>query len=256
MAAAVVSGSPSTYSDLDVVALNNQAVTFVDTDHETSVTILRTALQNFVQQEQARESPENDEDASTDSEQRLPEIIGFRVHGEEGLLHSTARVSLVQSCFARPIRLIPSESTSCRSPLNTSAFAFGVVIFNLALLFHRKSFDLTELEARRKLATARSLYVKSQQVLSDLDVREFLQSEARASIELIIMAILNNLSQIALIFSESEEARRQVRELLAFADHVHPEAYQPETAYLLRWYKACFVANSQLCLMSNAAEAA
>jgi hypothetical protein len=126
--------------------------------------------------------------------------------------------------------------------LNTSVVS-AIILFNLGVLYHLKSMEGNGSE--RKLIKARDLYEKSRILLTDAGVS--LAPTGNPVVDVLYMAIMNNLAQVSYDLSSYDAARCYVYLLIEFALSIEPVLYSSiQTAYIMESEKNRFLLMASL----------
>ncbi len=165
---------------------------------------------------------------------------------------------LLQDAFVQVLNLIPLDTAYSDDPLINIAVATSIVLFNLAVTHHRHSLlqpaqSCDDNFDRVLFEQARALYKKSLSIIID---PKYVCTGSRAVIELIAMAIHNNLAQMSFRLADYEQSRIYFDQLIWCASSVHPEAYANETALLLQYLKNVFLTNALVFMVPVTAAAA
>jgi len=107
-------------------------------------------------------------------------------------------------------------------PLINTTVVSTLVIFNLALVYHVKGIHEKALNEAR-LYKAHSLYIKAHLLLVDAGVSY--GSTGNAVVDLLSMAVCNNLAHVCYELSRYEESRAHFDSLIRFALSVIPQRY-------------------------------
>jgi len=306
-----------------IVALNNQGVAWLYTDRATALSFFRAALESMrsllgwfgveaqpetsqTYQQQEIHYPHQQQNSlpfSAMPNMARPPRPSSPTPGQQlplDLQHQPEVPSLIENVFVRAFHLIDSADGAAaysQDPLNNISVAFAIVLFNMAIAFHWQALHeelpvsscspdpMTHLAWYDCLTRAKLLYLKAQFILNKLGIT----NEAtcgHAVIDLVSMALLNNLAQVCQAFedrnirkipstvsggySENNQdsnhcedssatitaSQRFGRQLLAFCATVVPAQHDVDTASILRWYMSAFQLHAQLLQMPTMASAA
>lgn len=132
---------------------------------------------------------------------------------------SPSSVPFVQS---QAINVIPLPTAYSHDPLVNMTIVSSIVLFNLGIVYHLRGLEGTS-ESAAHLVKACSLYQKSQVLLADSGVP--LNSTGNPVIDMLSMAINNNLAQVFFELSMYEDSRQHFEQLISFAVTVVPARY-------------------------------
>lgn len=215
------------------VVLNNSGVACLQAgDLATSLDLFRRALQATIGALHPGDGP---------SVEQVPRPIE-RVVTQETVLAD----SLVNSChvYTRAINLIPMDAAYSQDSLVNTTIVSSIILFNLALVYHVKGLEGFDNWCQARIFKARSLYLKSRTLLAEAGV-SLASSMGHPVIDILSMALFNNLGQCAFQLSEYEESQAHFDQLVAFAASVQSvQEYDPETSALLSWHKNMFITNA------------
>jgi len=146
--------------------------------------------------------------------------------------------------YTRAINLIPCESAYSLDPLMNTTIVSSIILFNLGLVYHVKGLEGFDNAYQARLFKARSLYMKVRTLLTEAGISSQ-RSSSNPVIDILNMAVFNNLGQSAFYLSEYEQSRFHFEELVAFATTVKPtEQHDEETIVLIEWHKSIFLLNA------------
>jgi tetratricopeptide (TPR) repeat protein len=120
------------------------------------------------------------------------------------------------------INIISSPTAYSPDVLINTTVVSGIVIFNLAIVYHLKGLEGNNLGVMR-LLKAISLYQKSHLLLSDAGVP--LGATGNPVIDMLSMALFNNMAQVSFELALYEESRHYFDNLVRFARTVSPQLY-------------------------------
>lgn len=144
-------------------------------------------------------------------------------------------------------------SYSPDSLINTTVIS-TIVIFNLALVYHIKGLHEKALTDAR-LHKAHSLYIKAHLLLTDAGVT--FGSTGNAVVDLLAMAVSNNLAQVSYELLSYEESRAHFDCLIRFALTVVPGRYGDQyVGSVMDQQKSNFLLNAIILHAPNLAPAA
>ena len=108
----------------------------------------------------------------------------------------------------------------------------AAIVFNLALLFHLRGVQQQQIcggqdhQYKAHLVKALSLYRQSYRLLSQgLGSHFYVRSTGNASLDLLIMALLNNKADLSLSLSDQEESKVMFAQLIRFGISVRDMAF-------------------------------
>lgn len=150
--------------------------------------------------------------------------------------------SSVPFAYARGINLIPCQAAYSPDPLINTTIVSSIIIFNLSIIYHLKGLEGSSLSVMR-LNKAKSLYQKSHHLLADAGVP--LGSTGNPVIDMLSMALFNNLAHVSFEMATYEESRRYFDHLIRFALTVVPTRYgDAYVGTLLEQQKSNFLLNA------------
>ncbi|CAB9526548.1 expressed unknown protein [Seminavis robusta] len=139
-------------------------------------------------------------------------------------------------------------------PLINTTVISTIIIFNLAVVYHLKGLHEKALNESR-LHKARSLYVKAHLLLNDAGVSY--GSTGNAVVDLLSMAVSNNLAQVSYELSSYDESRAHFDGLIRFALTVVPSRYGDRyVGSIMDQQKSNFLLNAIILHAPNLAPAA
>lgn len=152
-----------------------------------------------------------------------------------------------QFAFVRALNLIPLRNVYSEDPLVNLSIVSSIVLFNLSIVYHRQGLA-QEMECQARLAQenlykAQSLYAKAQALLMESRISTT-ESHGHAVIDILNMAIYNNLAQSYHIQANFAASKHYFGLLVRYASSVIPELHDPDTANLLEWHKSFFLLNA------------
>ena len=150
--------------------------------------------------------------------------------------------SSVPFVHSHAINIIPSPNAYSADELVNTTVVSGIILFNLAVVYHLKGLDGTS-ESTMRLAKSRSLYQKSLLLLADAGVPP--TSTGNPVIDMLCMALYNNLAQASFEMCIYEDSRRYFENLIRFALTVVPARYgDPSIASMVDQQKSNFLLNA------------
>ena len=150
--------------------------------------------------------------------------------------------SSVPFVHSNAINVIPSPHAYSPDELINTTVVSSIILFNLALVYHLKGLEASG-ESTMRLAKARSLYQKSQLLLADARVP--LSSTGNPVIDMLVMALYNNLAQASFEMSIYEDSRVYFEGLIRFALTVTPSRYgDASIASMIDQQKSNFLLNA------------
>jgi tetratricopeptide (TPR) repeat protein len=235
-----------------VAQLNNLGVAFLDAgDLRQALDLFRDALMRTVVGMQA-------------TEHEMPPPVSARpVPGkpqddnaspikqdvdQSNLIHSSSAryawdsPSASQFVHARGINVIASPTAYSPDVFVNSTVVSSIIIFNLGVVYHLEGLEECGNRSAR-LGKARLLYTKSDLLLKDAGVP--LSSTGNPVIDMLSMALFNNLAQTSFELGSYDESRRCFDKLIMFSITVAPSRY--DDAYigsLLDQEKSRFLLNA------------
>jgi tetratricopeptide (TPR) repeat protein len=235
-----------------VAQLNNLGVAFLDAgDLRKALDLLRDALMHTVGDMQptehemappvaARLVPGKLQDDNTSP-------IKQDMDESNHIPSSSARFawdapSASQFVHARGINVIASPTAYSPDVLVNSTVVSSIIIFNLAVVYHLKGLEECG-DRNARLSKAMLLYNKSDLLLKDAGVP--LSSTGNPVIDMLSMALFNNLAQASFELGSYDESRRYFDNLILFSLTVVPSRY--DDAYigsLLDQEKSNFLLNA------------
>jgi len=271
-----------------IVALNNKGAVLLQRNLQASLFFFQTAL------EAALSGQLETEKGGNTLIPPLPESSDLHRYLRLNEMETFGHVSIVQQrAFVRPIVMNASLTAYSQDPFVNLAVAAVVITFNQALVFHRRGLAecaAAERDAQRRvpdddsvtgesrvdpqataqaesaltsLRQARDLYKKALEALVDLGISTT-RSSGHSIIDLLIMAMQNNLGQVAFLFCEYQRSMCHFVQLFLYAATIfednsssdqgesvarfsaqqqqqHPQSsirprHDPETAFILEWH--------------------
>lgn len=161
---------------------------------------------------------------------------------ERPTLTEEASLSMMNA-YTRAINLIPSSTAYSQDPLVNTTIVASIVLFNLALVYHIKGMEGFDNASEGRIHKARSLYNKARSLLSEAGLNPC-SSTGHPLIDILSMAILNNLGQSAHYLSEYQHAQAHFEELVVYASTVSTKIDNVEASALLEWHKSIFLMNA------------
>lgn len=305
-----------------IVALNNEGVAWLYTDRVVALSFFRAALESMrsllgwfgVEAQQPQTCQIHHPHGHHPPQQNalplsaMPNMArqpqpSSPTPGQQiphDLPHPPQVPSLIDNVFVRAFHLIDSTDGATaysQDPLTNISVAFAIVLFNMGIAFHWQALHEelsvsscspdpnTHVAWYDCLTRAKLLYLKAQFIFNKLGIT----NEAacgHAVIDLVSMALLNNLAQVCQAFEDrnirkipstasggySEDnqgsnhredssatitaSQRFGRQLLAFCTTVVPAQHDADTASILRWYMSAFQLHAQLLQLPTMASAA
>jgi len=164
----------------------------------------------------------------------------------------------IMHAYTRMINLIPSDGAYAHDPLVNATIVSAIILFNLALVYHVKGMEsgcLYDNASQARLLKARSLYIKVRTLLTEAGISSTM-STGNPVIDILTMAVFNNLGQTAYYLSEFCQSQTHFEDLIAYVNTVNaneeaqaaadkPSQQQDhETVALLEWHKSLFRMNA------------
>lgn len=150
--------------------------------------------------------------------------------------------SSVPFAYTRGINLIPCPAAYSPDPLINTTIISSIIIFNLSIVYHLKGLEGSSVSTMR-LIKAKTLYQKSHHLLVDAGVP--LGSTGNPVIDMLSMALLNNLAHVSYEMTAYEESRIYFDHLIRFALTVVPSRYgDAYVGSLLDQQKSNFLLNA------------
>lgn len=159
-----------------------------------------------------------------------------------------------EQVFLQALNLIPSLSAYSDDPLIRLAITSSILVFNLTVTHHRLYLISSE-GGFDRAKLLQSLYNKCLNMRLDASQ---VSSGGRAVMELVVLASLNNVAQVAYMVGDFEQSRAYYRALIQYASLQTNQSlnYDPDTAMLLQLHKNAFFMNAFVfSIPSNAAAA-
>ena len=155
---------------------------------------------------------------------------------------------------ARAMRIIANHGAYAKDPMVNATLNSAIIIFNLAVVYHVKAVGESVSQGPR-LCKAKSLYEKSYLLLADCNVLAC--AGGNPTIDLLSMALLNNLAQITYELTEYDSSQLYFQELVRFAHSVSPDAYgNCSIATFMDYQKSSFLLNAMFLHAPSIAPAA
>lgn len=150
--------------------------------------------------------------------------------------------SSVPFVHTQAINVIPTPKAYSHDHLVNTTVTSSIVLFNLGIVYHLKGLEGTG-ESTVRLSKARSLYQKSQLLLADAGVPS--SSTGNPIIDMLYMALSNNLAQASFEMQCYHDSRRYFDQLIRFALSVSPARYGDTTiATMVDQQKSNFLLNA------------
>jgi len=218
-----------------IVALNNKGATLLQSNLQASLLFFQAALEATI-------AGRNDSSKGGDTVVPNPEgDISAFITIDENAHFGNAPFELLNA-FVRPIVMNSSLTAYSRDPKVNLDVAACIITYNQAVVFHRLGLDEDDEPDPVRLDQAKKLYIKALSSFHDLEISTT-KSSGHGVIDLVTMAIHNNLGQIAFYSCEHDEAMVRFAKLLLYAASVDANTYDAETAYILEWHKLFFRCN-------------
>jgi tetratricopeptide (TPR) repeat protein len=155
---------------------------------------------------------------------------------------------------AKGFGIVGAPGSYSPDPLINTTVISTIVIFNLALVYHIKGLHEKALTDAR-LHKAHSLYTKAYLLLNDAGVT--FGSTGNAVVDLLSMAVSNNLAQVSYELLSYEESRAHFDSLIRFALTVVPGRYEDQyVGSVMDQQKSNFLLNAIILHAPNLAPAA
>lgn len=144
--------------------------------------------------------------------------------------------------YARGINLIPCLGAYSPDSLINTTIISSIIIFNLSIIYHLKGLEGSN-QSLLRLSKAKSLYQKSHRLLTDAGVP--LAATGNPVIDMLSMALFNNLAHVSFEMQEYSESRKYFDHLIRFALTVVPARYvDTYVGSLLDQQKSNFLLNA------------
>jgi tetratricopeptide (TPR) repeat protein len=144
--------------------------------------------------------------------------------------------------YGRGINLIPHATAYSPDPLINTTIVSSIIIFNLSIIYHLKGLEGRSMSDLR-LRKARSLYQKAHNLLADAGVP--LGATSNPVIDMLSMALFNNLAHVSFEMQAYDDSRRYFDKLIRFALTVVPARYgDAYVGSLLDQQKSNFLLNA------------
>jgi hypothetical protein len=230
-----------------VIALNNKGTDLAQSNPETSLSLFRAALETTAL---VANSPATCRSQIVDATQ---EQVDRCFASLDEACPSPLIPTISQQAFIRTVHVGPSLAAAySQKPSVNVSVAVAIVVFNMGIVYHLQALEES---SQDKLVQARILYTTSQDCFAKVGISG-IHSCGHAVLDLLHMAIHNNLAQIAHLVSEQEESQRHFQRLTVYASTVLPETFEPETAEILSWHKSVFLSHSSILQSPDIAAAA
>jgi tetratricopeptide (TPR) repeat protein len=232
--------------------LNNLGVTFLDTgDLYQALNLFRDALMytvgNMPPPEQEMPPPvaarpvpgKPQDDSASPIEQGADQS---NLIPSSSTRYAWDAPSASQFVHARGINVIASPAAYSPDVFVNSTVVSSIIIFNLAVVYHLKGLEECG-DRSARLSKARLLYDKSDLLLKDAGVP--LSSTGNPVIDMLSMALFNNLAQASFELGSYDESRRCFDNLIMFTSTVVPSSYDDANiGSLLDQEKSNFLLNA------------
>lgn len=155
---------------------------------------------------------------------------------------------------AQGFGIVGTHGAYSPDPLVNTTVISTIIIFNLAVVYHMKGLHEKALTDAR-LIKARSLYAKAHLLLHDAGVTD--GSTGNAVVDLLSMAVSNNLANVYFELSNYDECRTHFDGLIRFALTVVPGRYGDQyVGTVMDQQKSSFLLNAIILHAPNLAPAA
>ena len=124
--------------------------------------------------------------------------------------------------YGRGINLILHTTAYSPDPLVNATIVSSIIIFNLSIIYHFKGLEARSM-SDMQLRKAKSLYQKAHNLLRDAGVP--MGATSNPVIDMLSMAIFNNLGHITYELQAYQESRQHFDHLIRFALTVVPARY-------------------------------
>lgn len=233
-----------------VVALNNRGASSLQKDCKGSSSLFQAALELVVA---ALGEAELFQSITAPFDIAFEPLISYLDAHERSFLETTPIIE--ENAFVRGIILNSSPTGYSQNPRTSFEVASAIVIFNLAVASHREVLTVQDLVAEKKARHAKTIYLKCLESFNEIGI-SLIRSSRHEVIDIVIMAVFNNLAQISYVLSNFEAASTYFTLLQAFADTVHTHWYGERSACILNWHKTVFYLNATFMRAPSAASAA
>jgi len=233
-----------------VVALNNRGASSLQKDCTGSCFLFQAALEIVVA---ALGEADMFQGVTAPFDIAFEPLISYLDADERKFLEATPIME--ENAFVRAIFLNSSPTGYSQNPRTSFEVASAIVIFNLAVASHRKVLTAQDLVAEKKARHAKTIYLKCLESFNEIGI-SLIRSSRHEVIDIVIMAVFNNLAQISYVLSNFEVASTYFTLLQAFAGTVHTHWYGERSACILNWHKTVFYLNATFMRAPSAASAA
>ena len=150
---------------------------------------------------------------------------------------------------AEGILLMPTSTAFSTDVLLSSTITSSIVVFNMALANHLQALHGRSVNLKQ-LAVARTLYLKSFLLLKDVGIlKETSTGGVHPMVDLLVMALCNNLAQTNYEIGDDAEARLYFGHLAQYASTVDNSAQYADDAMaatMVHHYKSSFLLNATI----------
>jgi tetratricopeptide (TPR) repeat protein len=156
--------------------------------------------------------------------------------------------------YVRGINLIPCHGAYSPDPLVNATIVSSIIIFNLSIIYHLKGLEAGD-RSVHLLKKARALYQKCHGLIADAGVP--LGATGNPVIDMLSMALYNNLAHVSFEMDCYGDSRRYFEHLIRFSLTVVPESYgDAYVGVLLDQQKSHFLLNAIILQVPKLAAAA
>jgi hypothetical protein len=231
-------------ADLNCAALNNEGVYyFLRGELSVSLARFRSALEATI----GSLDPTDSQNPSTPSSrplascpvamQQVPCNVGRPVFQLD-------EASSGLQAYNRAINLALTPCAYSSDPLINATVVSSIILFNLALVYHLKGLEGSDNISHSRLISAKSLYMKSRALLDEAGFSSTCSSGLPV-VDILTMAIFNNLGQIAFILVDYEQSQTFFDSLVVFCSTVRPQDHQEDNdGALLDLHISAFLVNA------------
>jgi hypothetical protein len=221
-----------------VAALNNRGVTLFDNGNERMAHIhFRDALKLLMGEisldeasyrltEQAKKIQLMKSSVSTSLENEMNTAVLENMESQVKIRIKYTSTELIHSSC---IRISSFDKAYSCDALIHSTIVSSIIVFNLALVFHVHALDddrISSIPTNQAFGSARALYRKCLLLLTEADV--LVVSTCNPCIDLLIMALYNNIAHCCYEMILYEESTTYFDSLIRFSVTVMPSRYQEQ----------------------------
>jgi hypothetical protein len=222
-----------------LIQLNNQGIEAVHNDPESALSLFAAALVT------AKDVAEKPWRLNLERVHSLPEFLPSAAVVEQP--------AIVDYAFVQPIYLTSSHATAfSRDPLITLAVTVAIVEFNRSILHHLYGLQdgndnsndnrSSSIASTSMITQAKVGYVRALEILCRVEAH----TKNNAVVDLLRLAIYNNLAQIQAILCDYKASQELFLALTEYAATICADSYDAETTIALCWFTKAFMRHKSI----------